>query len=220
MVLTPADRLVLEAYGNLLDGLAQYLGDGYEIVLHSQEDLERSVVKIVNGHHTGRTVGAPITDLALSMLARITQQEGAPAISYFTQNRKGEPLKAATIAIQGENRRIIGLLCINFYLNTPFAQVLAAFTPPAAAPVRVIETFGENTAELVEEAVTRTRLQVDTQAAIPVSMKNRQVVAILYRQGIFNIKNAVDLVAAAMGISKNTVYLHLRHIKEELAQLD
>ena len=220
MVLTPADRLVLEAYGNLLDGLAQYLGDGYEIVLHSLEDLERSVVKIVNGHHTGRTVGAPITDLALSMLARITQQEGAPAISYFTQNRKGEPLKAATIAIQGENRRIIGLLCINFYLNTPFAEVLAAFTPPAAAPVRVIETFGENTAELVEEAVTRTRLQVDTQAAIPVSMKNRQVVAILYRQGIFNIKNAVDLVAAAMGISKNTVYLHLRHIKEELAQLD
>ena len=220
MVLTPADRLVLEAYGNLLDGLAQYLGDGYEIVLHSLEDLERSVVKIVNGHHTGRTVGAPITDLALSMLARITQQEGAPAISYLTQNRKGEPLKAATIAIQGENRRIIGLLCINFYLNTPFAQVLAAFTPPAAAPVRVIETFGENTAELVEEAVTRTRLQVDTQAAIPVSMKNRQVVAILYRQGIFNIKNAVDLVAAAMGISKNTVYLHLRHIKEELAQLD
>ncbi len=220
MVLTPADRLVLEAYGNLLDGLAQYLGDGYEIVLHSLEDLERSVVKIVNGHHTGRTVGAPITDLALSMLARITQQEGAPAISYFTQNRKGEPLKAATIAIQGENRRIIGLLCINFYLNTPFAQVLAAFTPPAAAPVRVIETFGENTAELVEEAVARTRLQVDTQAAIPISMKNRQVVAILYRQGIFNIKNAVDLVAAAMGISKNTVYLHLRHIKEELAQLD
>lgn len=220
MVLTPADRLVLEAYGNLLDGLAQYLGDGYEIVLHSLEDLERSVVKIVNGHHTGRTVGAPITDLALSMLARITQQEGAPAISYFTQNRKGEPLKAATIAIQGEDRRIIGLLCINFYLNTPFAQVLAAFTPPAAAPVRVIETFGENTAELVEEAVARTRLQVDTQAAIPVSMKNRQVVAILYRQGIFNIKNAVDLVAAAMGISKNTVYLHLRHIKEELAQLD
>ena len=220
MVLTPADRLVLEAYGNLLDGLAQYLGDGYEIVLHSLEDLERSVVKIVNGHHTGRTVGAPITDLALSMLARITQQEGAPAISYFTQNRKGEPLKAATIAIQGENRRIIGLLCINFYLNTPFAQVLAAFTPPAAAPVLVIETFGENTAELLEEAVTRTRLQVDTQAAIPVSMKNRQVVAILYRQGIFNIKNAVDLVAAAMGISKNTVYLHLRHIKEELAQLD
>ena len=220
MVLTPADRLVLEAYGNLLDGLAQYLGDGYEIVLHSLEDLERSVVKIVNGHHTGRTVGAPITDLALSMLARITQQEGAPAISYFTQNRKGEPLKAATIAIQGENRRIIGLLCINFYLNTPFAQVLAAFTPPAAAPVRVIETFVEYTAEMGEEAVARTRLQVDTQAAIPVSMKNRQVVAILYRQGIFNIKNAVDLVAAAMGISKNTVYLHLRHIKEELAQLD
>lgn len=218
IVLTPADRLVLDAYSSLLDGLAQYLGDGYEIVLHSLEDLDRSVVKIVNGHHTGRKVGAPITDLALSMLARITEQEGAPAISYFTQNKKGEPLKAATIAIQGENRRIIGLLCINFYLNTPFSQVLAAFTPPEATPVKVAETFGENTLELVEETVAHARLQVDTQTAIPASMKNRQVVAALYRQGIFNIKNAVDLVAVAMGISKNTVYLHLRHIKEELGQ--
>jgi len=220
MTLTPADRLVLEAYGNLLDGLAQYLGEGYEIVLHSLEDLDRSVVKIVNGHHTGRKVGAPITDLALSMLARITEQGGAPAISYFTHNRKGEPLKAATIAIQGERQRIIGLLCINFYLNTPFSQILASFTPPAASPMSVTETFGENTAELVEEAVARTRLLVDTQPTIPASMKNRQVVATLYRQGIFNIKNAVDLVAAAMGISKNTVYLHLRHIKDEFAQPD
>lgn len=218
LTLTRTDRLVLDSCGSLLDGLADYLGDGYEIVLHSLENLDHSVVKIVNGHHTGRTVGAPITDLALSMLSRIAEQESSTAISYFTQNKKGEPLKAATIAIRGEHGRIIGLLCINFYLNTPFNEMLSTFTPPSASPATVTENFSENPAELVEQAMAQARLQVETQSNVSPSMKNRQIVALLYAQGIFNIKSAVDRVAAAMGISKNTVYLHLRHAKEEEAQ--
>ena len=214
LILTRNDRLVLDSYSSLLDGLADYMGEGYEMVLHSLEDLEHSVVKIVNGHHTGRKTGAPITNLALDMLGRITEQEGSTFISYFTQNKKGEPLKAATIAIRGENRRIIGLLCINFYLDTPFSQILSIFTPPAAAPARVTETFSDNTAELVEQAVEQARKHVEAQPSVPSSLKNRQIVAHLYAQGIFNMKSAVDLVAEAMGISKNTVYLHLRHTKQ------
>lgn len=41
------------------------------MVLHSLEDTEHSVIKIINGHHTGRTEGMPITDLALQMLEEI-----------------------------------------------------------------------------------------------------------------------------------------------------
>jgi len=215
VALTPTDRLILQSCGGLLDGLANYLGEGYEIVLHSLEDFDHSVIKIVNGHHTGRKVGAPITDLALNMLSRISEAGEEPCISYFTRNRQGQPLKAATIAIRGERGRIIGLLCINFYLNTPFADAIAVFTPAAAAPTQVTETFGENSAELVEQAVGRARLRVDADASVPPSMKKRQMVAQLYAEGIFNIKSAVDLVAEAMGISKNTVYLHLRHARED-----
>lgn len=215
LTLTAADQLVLASCSCLLDGLADYLGDGYEIVLHSLADLDHSVIKIVNGHHTGRKIGAPITDLALDMLGRITQRGGEPFISYYTQNKKGEPLKSATIAIRGENERIIGLLCINFYLDTPFSQVLSFFTPPSVAPARMSEAFSDNTAELVEQAVTQARRQVEVQKTISPSMKNRQIIALLYGQGIFKMKSAVDLVAETMRISKNTVYLHLRHAKEE-----
>ena len=117
MKLTEIDQHILKSYGTLLDGLAGYLGEGCEIVLHSLENLDRSVIKIVNGHHTGRTVGAPITNLALEMLDEIQKDPSRTSISYFTNNKKGEPLKSATIAIRGENERIIGLLCMNFYLN-------------------------------------------------------------------------------------------------------
>ncbi len=74
MKLTEIDRMILQSYDTVLDGLAQYLGDGCEIVLHSLENLDKSVIKIVNGHHTGRKVGAPITHLALEMLDEIKKK--------------------------------------------------------------------------------------------------------------------------------------------------
>ena len=97
---TPEDRCILESYKTTVEGFAEYLGEGYEVVLHSLEDLNRSVIKIINGHHTGRKEGAPITDLALDMLNRI-QSEGLPGhISYFTHNKKGEPLKSPPLPLQ------------------------------------------------------------------------------------------------------------------------
>ena len=61
---------------------------------HSLENYDHSVIKIINGFHTGRTEGAPITDLALSMLERINGKDGAGSISYYTKNKKGEPLQS------------------------------------------------------------------------------------------------------------------------------
>ena len=40
MSFTRMDRMVLESYKTLCEGLANYLGDGYEIVLHSLENYD------------------------------------------------------------------------------------------------------------------------------------------------------------------------------------
>ena len=40
VALTDTDRAILESYKAMLNGLAEYLGSGYEIVLHSLEDLD------------------------------------------------------------------------------------------------------------------------------------------------------------------------------------
>lgn len=211
VVLTPGDRQILASYETLLDGLQNYLGEGFEIVLHSLESFEHSVVKIVNGHHTGRTMGAPITDLALSMLQRMRSQGEATHISYFTNNKKGEPLKACTIAIKGESEQVIGLLCINFYLNTPLAEFFSVFSQPQRHQV-LFEAFGDSTDELIEQAVKRVYSTVMQDTAVSAPLKNREIIAQLQNQGIFQVKNAVKLVAERMGISPNTVYLHLRNL--------
>lgn len=38
MELTKTDKAILNSYNKMLDGLSMYLGEGYEIVLHSLED--------------------------------------------------------------------------------------------------------------------------------------------------------------------------------------
>lgn len=151
IVLTKTDKAILKSYKILLDGLSEYLGSSFEIVLHSLDNLEKSVIKIVNGYHTGRTVGAPITDLALTMLSKISSMEGKNSLSYFVKNKKGEPMKSSTIIIYGEKGKPIGLLCINFYLDTPISTLLNTFTPIGEHlyQVPLSESFPETVNDLV-----------------------------------------------------------------------
>ncbi|MGN0975717.1 MAG: transcriptional regulator [Gemmiger sp.] len=209
---TPEDRLILNSYSQMLDGLAQYLGPGYELVLHSLEDLEHSAIRVINGAHTGRKEGAPITELALTMLGRIHDQAQGDCICYSSANKDGKPLRSTTIAIRGKGSRIIGLLCINFYLDTPLSTLLACYLPQQNQPAA--ETYVQNSTEMVQSAVERAAAETDAAGFAASPLRNREIVSRLYGSGIFNIKDAVVLVADCLGISKNTVYLHLRHCKE------
>ena len=93
--LTETDREILKSYSTMLEGLSMYLGEGYELVLHSLEDYSSSAVKVIHGLHTGRTEGAPLTDLALDLLEEMQKEDAdSRGITYFTHNKKGEFLSA------------------------------------------------------------------------------------------------------------------------------
>lgn len=210
--LTLIDKEVLHSYQNFINGLGAYLGDGYEIVLHSLENYEHSVINILNGEHTGRKIGAPITDLALELLDKLSST-GEDCITYFSTNKKGEPLKSTTIAIRGEKGRIIGLLCMNFYMNTPLADILATLIPPSSKTQTTTsrENFVENSDELIESTLASVQEKILSDPMILQSNKNKMIVYMLDDYGIFNIKDAVIKVADLLKISKNTVYMHLRN---------
>ena len=212
--LTNTDRAILNSYKGLCDGLSDYLGDGYEFVLHSLEDFDKSVIKIINGSYTGRKEGSPITDLALRMLEKTKEPEHKWHISYFSKNKKGEPLHSCTITIEGENNRIIGLLCINFYMNTPMYKFLGNLFEPAKplSDTALNETFVDNTTELINEAVNQIRNEVFADLNITTQNRNKEIITRLADRGIFKLKNSVIQCAEILGISKNTVYMHLRNM--------
>ena len=60
--------------------------------------------------------------------------------------------------------------------------------------------------------------KVDRDPGLGSSVRNKAIVHRLYDMGIFEIKDAAQLVAELLGISRHTVYLHIRNHKAELAE--
>ena len=217
MKLTKTDRQILDSYAAAIEYLSAYLGSAFEISLHSLEDYNHSVVRIMNGYHSGRAVGAPLTDLALNMLKRISEQGLSASesyASYHSVNAAGERLKSSTIPILGEKGRLIGMLCINLYLDSPLYEVLQDLAG-AGNESTEHEYFAPTTVDSITNAVADARNQVLFNPTIPAVNKNRELIRILYDRGIFNIKDAVAKVAELLGISRNTVYMHLRNLSGE-----
>ena len=217
-VLTETDRMILNSYKNLIKGLADYLGPGYELILHNLESYENSVIAIANGHYTGRKVGAPITNMALNVLKDIEENGSDDNVTYFTTNKNNKPMKSTTITIRGEKNKIIGLLCINFYLDIPFSDIVRNLSQNAVDPASektVNEEFFEDSRQLMAHMIDSTRSAVMEDTSVISSNKNKVIISRLHEKGIFDFKDSVQFVADTLNISKNTVYLHLRNLNCE-----
>ncbi|MDR2133527.1 MAG: PAS domain-containing protein [Treponema sp.] len=212
-----ADSLIIESYKAVMDGLAAYFGDAFEFVLHDLADLDHSIIRLINGFHSGRREGAPITDLALSMLEKIQEgggEKSEPYISYISKNKYGKPVRSATIVIFGAGKRAIGLLCVNLYLDSPIQSLLRNFSV-MPQPDYVTETFINDSDELISRSLEKVKGEVNGDGSVPPSRKNKEIITILYHQGIFRLKNAVQAISSDLGISRNTVYLHIRSLEEK-----
>lgn len=217
VVLTDLDRLILDTYVATADGIADFWGSSCEVIVHSLESLESSIIKIVNGSHSGRSVGAPITDVALTTLNEIAENPEKTYFTYFTKNKRGEHMKSSIIAIKGEHGNVIGLFCINFYLNTPFNTLIQSFSETSggnSSNSLLSETFVDNAEDLMLSALEEAKQIVYNDMSITSSNKNKEIVSLLYNKGIFNLKDSVITISDRLGISKNTVYMHIRNLNK------
>ena len=211
--LTAADRKILDSHKTTMEGLASYFGEAFEFVLHDITDYDHSVIKIINGSHSGRREGAPITDLALSLLEQIRGNGfSKPYISYTSKSKYGRPVRSTTIVIFGEKEKVIGLLCINLYLDSPLSSLLQNFSLVSQADY-ITENFSSDSDELIARALEKVKNDVTADDTVPGHLKNKEIVTILYHQGIFKLKDAVQVISGDLGISKNTVYLHIRSLE-------
>lgn len=214
--LTDTDRLILESYKSVLTGLSEYIGPAYELVLHSLEDLDHAAIKVINGHYSGRQEGAPITDLALKMLTEIRRSgSNHKNLIYFNRSHKGAPIRSATLPITGCNDKIIGLICINFYLSIPLHSYLDGIFKVDNGFSDIIETFASSTDELIFSTLEAAKNEVSNNPEIPTSLVNKEIISLLNERNIFKLKDSVPKVADLLGISKNTVYLHLRNLTQQ-----
>ncbi|NMB18087.1 MAG: hypothetical protein GX984_01340, partial [Erysipelothrix sp.] len=150
------------------------------------------------------------------MLTKIQDDNLDGYISYESKNKKGNPLYSTTISVYGERHRIIGLICINFYADSPFTELFPLFKMfDKKAGTMLNENFAVDVNALIEQAYGEAYQQVMLDENISSNLKNKEIVCILYNQGIFEMKDAVVKVAQLMDVSRNTIYMHLRGIKNK-----
>ncbi|MGI2259554.1 helix-turn-helix transcriptional regulator [Shewanella sp. GXUN23E] len=213
--LSQSDFDILKAMENVVDGIAAMYGEHTEVVLHSLDVRDPSVVKIANGHITGRSVGAPITNLA--MLKLKTGQD--VSASYLTKCANGKTLRSTTTVIRNGQNRAIGLLCINSDMDAPLQSVLRSMMPDSMVSPEVTqspEVFARNIDEALHSTIDGVAADVRGNSDIPQSKKSREIVTQLYELGIFELKDSAQVAATRLDISVHSIYRYLREIKANL----
>ena len=213
-----AEHLILDSYANTVDALGKFFGSGFEILLYSFEYSEPRMIASANLHSSDSLINCPLNNLVMKNIADIKDSDLESFTSCFYKNTDSEPVHSSNIVIYSDSRKPIGMLRINFFLNTPLNSILLNHIPASSGRQSFMaDSFTENADELLNKVVKQIKYDVDNDSSILRSLKNKEIIRRCQRQGLFKIKNSVVEVAGLLNISKNTVYLHLKSIENETA---
>lgn len=213
---TDEDRHTLLQYKALIDAMGALFGETCEIVLHSFEDLNASVIHIHNGALTGRTIGSPVTDKALQILYEQEKSNINHTEVYLTKNKNNHTMRSISTIIKNSKNHPIGMLCINLDISVPLDKLLTSLMPLEAIPKSCNdgENFAIDVDDLIESQTLKVKEQIFADNTIPLRHKIKEIVFILNEQGIFKLREAVNKVAKILDVSRDVVYMHLRQLKK------
>ena len=223
---------LLRQYVKLVEFLGYALGPSYEIALHDLTDKDKSIIAIANGHVSGREVGAPLTNVALSILRDKSYEQADYRVNSYGVSVNGKDLRSSTFYIK-EGSELIGLLCINFDdsgYRAISSQLMSLCHPDifvddmvrkaeraawAAGGQMAAEKFPVTADAVAADAIGREleRLGVTAERLTP--EERLQIIANLEASGTFLMKGAVKDVAAGLHCSQASVYRYLNQLKAE-----
>lgn len=202
----------LKMFFPVADGIAKTFGRNCEVAVHNLENPESSLI-YVSGGITNRKIGAPITNIVLKEL-RNYGNNSRDMIGYRNATKDGNILKSSTIFIRDDNNKIIGCLCINFdiscFLNaTANINELIAFNSTDNENEEKGEFFATDVSEALENIIRKAIFESGMTVSQMQKEDKVKIVLELDKKGIFLIKGSVDKLAAALGVSRYTIYNYL-----------
>lgn len=214
--LNEADRAILRTYEDTVEGIAAFFGKYCEVSLHSLENPQEAIVKIVNSHHTRRSEGDPVSEHGLQAVLDYKDTGTQDFSCYTTSSANGEPMRTIQIVITNEGKAI-GLLGISFNMTIPLTEFISTFSlfHSPSQPDSKEMLVADSVEGLIHNAVTDIVQDISTNLNIPNHEKNKYIVYGLYEKGIFEIKGSVVLVAKELKLSKYTIYSYIRELKEK-----
>ena len=203
---------------NIMTGIitiAEMLGEMFapfvEVIVHDYQKPEASVVFIANGHITGRAIGSALTDLGIKRLAGEVIPDRL--VGYSNTAPDGRPLKSSSLAFRDSNGEYLAALCLNVDVSffDQIRNVLDVFLKGTESKlVGKSENFNAITPSAeIRKAIDNWNFENANYDKQLSADDKRKLVFYLLKNGHFNKRGAVSIVADELSISRPTVYRYL-----------
>ncbi|MEG1874989.1 MAG: PAS domain-containing protein [Angelakisella sp.] len=210
---------ILKQYVAVVNFLSQVMGPNYEIALHDLTERKNSIIAIANNHVSGRTLGAPLTDMALHFIADKVYESSDYQLNYSGVSKEGNKTRSSTMFIKDDRGTLIGMLCINCdttayskiinQLQQLFCGATGGNELPAITSPERVENFAESVPYLVDLVLQQTRNDPHIPVERMTQSEKLQIVDALNKKGVFMLKGAVSEVATALHSSEASIYRYL-----------
>ncbi|MGO1653076.1 helix-turn-helix transcriptional regulator [Senegalia sp. (in: firmicutes)] len=210
-------------YQKLVFFLGKALGENYEVVLHVLEDEDSYIGAIVNNHISGRSEGAPLTNLALQKLKEGDYKRNDSILNYKVLVKDGKTIHGSTFYIKSKDGNILGLLCINadYSKHRKIIDELLTLTniDIQSFSDEKFEEYDNNHVEIlsadIEEIIKEVIDPVLLDSRVTLNKETRlDIIETLENKGVFQLKGAISKVAKLLNISEPTIYRNLQEIKK------
>ncbi|KAF1057331.1 PAS domain-containing protein [Variovorax sp.] len=220
-------RRIVEVLKPVVEMMGRMLGPNTELVLHDLTQPDASVVAIANGHVSGRKVGSTILSgpkddrafgAAWSAATDLSGSGHSVVNVYPTLTGTGTPLKSATVIYRDADGTPFAALCMNadltvFKLAHAWLEHAIQGAPtPAATPESREESPDM---DLLMGEIIRSAIRTFGK---PVQLMNKEekvhAVEEMLRRGLFIVKGSVGRAAAALDMSRFSIYNYLDEIRK------
>lgn len=208
------DQQIFEHYCSVAEMLGEMFSPFLEVIVHDLKNPDHSIIKILNGHITGREVGDSTSDLGYK---RTNGDVPDQIFNYRNKSSKGVSLKSSSLAFRNTKGELIGSLCLNLNLSG-FENISLLMDQILSTTKNIYLNKGEDfQPNLVETEIEEVINKFITESALnPLKLTKADKVHIIqhiYVAGHFNKKASVTIVANKLNLSNPTVYKYLKEAK-------
>ncbi len=207
----------------LVEAIGRTVGPHCEVVLHDLRTPEHSIVAISNGAVTNRRVGGPVIggpskDVALKLLDS-DMTESSLSVGYKTHTRDGRELRSTSLVLRTPDGKPAVALCINLDLSAVsmarilLDEILKDTHREGESPREPADQI--EVSEVVAQMIGETVQEIGRPPEFMDRENRLRAVRLMHERGLFLIRGGVERAAAALKISKFTLYSYLKEVRNE-----
>lgn len=199
---------LFETYIRMADAIYSIFNVNCEVVIHDITNVGSSLI-YMKGDVTGRSVGAPTTEVILRELKK-KPEDIKDLNGVITNTARGKMIKTSIVFIRNEAGQVVGFMGINLDITEAnrLHQMLGEMIQPDESHDG--QQFDESYAMHIDEVFDQITKSTIVELGIDIENLKREdrikFVRHLENKGMFLIQGSVDRIAELVGVSKQTIY--------------